>query len=172
MSEGKKRVVRPNLGGALRPQAETPRRHFLFADVTPAEYEEIHQYCMDQQISISQFISDLVLKDAAKPKARRKQKVILKPAIELTLEEQEKLELLTRLYQKGSIGEFIHDVLQPNLRIRRVHTPLKTTSLRFYLSKEEHEKVMKHIATTGISARNYGAILALRAISKERKKRK
>lgn len=167
-----KRPVKPNRGGAIRPQADTPRRHFLFADVTQGEYEEIRQHCIDRHISISQFIADLVLKDAAKPRSKRKQKVILQPKIELTPEEQDKLELLTRLYQKESIGDFIRDVLQPNLQIRRVHSPLKTTSLRFYLSEQEHEKVMKHIAGTGISVRNYGAILAIRAVRKERKKQK
>jgi hypothetical protein len=172
MAPSKKRVVRPNLGGALRPQAEAPRRHFLFADVTPAESAEIQQYCLEKQISISQFIADLVLQDAAKPKSRRKQKVILKAEIELTPAEQDKLELLTRLHQKESVGQFIRDLLQPNLQIQRVHTPLKTMSLRFYLSEEEHEKVMKHITETGISARNYGAMLALRAVRKDRKKRK
>jgi hypothetical protein len=172
MTASKRRVVRANLGGTLRPQAEAPRRHFLLTDVTKAEYEEIQRYCLENQISISQFLAELVLKDAGKPKSKRKQKVILRPEIELTPEEQDKLELLARLNQKQSIGEFIRDLLQPNLQIQRVHTSLETTSLRFYLSEEEHERVMKHLSTTGISARNYGAMLALRTIRKQRKKPK
>ena len=61
MKAPKIRVVRPNLGGALRPQAETPRRHFLYTDVTREEQREIQQYCLEHKISVSQFLADLVL---------------------------------------------------------------------------------------------------------------
>ena len=172
MTAIKKRVVRPNTGGALRPQAEAPRRRFLYTDVTPAEHRKIQQYCIDNQISVSQFLADLVLEDAARPRPKRKQKVIVRAEIELTPEEQEKLELLTRLYQKESIGEFVRDLLEPNLDLQRLHAPLETTALRYYLSDEEHEKVLRHVAGKGISARNYAVMLALKAIAKNRKKRK
>lgn len=172
MAGRKKRVVRPNLGGTLRPLAEAPRHRFLYTDVTREEYDRIQQYCRDRQISISQFLADLTLKDAAKPKSKRKQKVIVNARLELTPEEQDKLELLARLHQKPSVSEYLRDILEPNLQLRSVHTPLDTTSLRFYLSEEEHEKVTKHMASKGISARNYAAMLALRAISKNRKKQK
>jgi hypothetical protein len=166
------RKKRPNFGGELRPQAETPRRRFLYTDVTSDEYHKIQQYCRDKQISISQFLADLTLKDAAKPKGKRKQKVIVNAKLELTPEEQDKLELLARLHQKQSVGEYLRDILEPNLKLRSIHTPLNTTELRFYLSDEEHEKVTRHMASKGISARNYAAMLALRAISRERKKHK
>lgn len=172
MAGRKKQTVRPNLGGTLRPLAEAPRRRFLYTDVTKDEYAKIQQYCVDNQISISQFLADLTLKDAAKSKTRRKRKVIVNAKLELTPEEQDKLELLARLHQKPSISEYVRDVLEPNLKLRSVHTPLDTTALRFYLSEEEHEKVTKHMASKGISARNYAAMLALRAISRERKKPK
>jgi hypothetical protein len=172
MAGRKKRPPRPNLGGALRPLAEAPRRRFLYTDVTSDEYQKILQYCQQNQISISQFLADITLKDATKPKPRRKKKVIVKAKLELTPEEQDRLELLARLHQKPSISEYIREVLGPNLKLRSVHTPVDTTALRFYLSEEEHEKVTKHMASKGISARNYAAMLALRTISKERKKEK
>lgn len=156
----------------MRPHADTPRRHFLLTDVTEAEYQQIQKYCTDHRISMSQFLADLALTDADKPKAKRKRKVILRPTIELTPEEEIRLELLTRLNEKESVDEFIHDILQPNLKAQRVHAPLKTVPLRFYLSKHEHQKTKKHIAATGISARNYLAMLALRAIRKSKKPRK
>jgi hypothetical protein len=172
MALNKRQNIRPNFGGALRPHAEAPRHRFLYTDVTKAEYEEIRRYCVERQISISHFLADLVLKDAAKGKSRRKQKVIVKAEIELSAEEQDKLELLTRLHQKESVGEFIREVLQPNLQVQRLHAPLETTSLRFYLSEEEHDRVTRHIGSTGISARNYAAMLALREIGKNRKKKR
>lgn len=171
MTAAKKQIIRPNLGGTLRPQAEAPRRNFLYTDVTKAEHEKIRQYCVDRQISISQFLADLVLSDASKPKPKRKQKVTVRAEFELTPEELDKLELLVRLHQKESIGEFIRDLIQPELEIQRVHTPLETISLRFYLSAEEHEKVTKHIESTGISARNYAAMLALRQLAGKGRKR-
>jgi hypothetical protein len=70
----KKSVVRPNLGGSLRPRAETPRRHFLYLDVTKEEQNKIHEYCKQKKISISQFLADIVIKDA-KSKPKRKDKL-------------------------------------------------------------------------------------------------
>lgn len=172
ITRNKKENIRPNLGGSLRPHAEAPRHRFLYTDVTTAEHEEIRQYCVERQISISQFLAELVLNDAAKSKSRRKQKVIVKAEIELSAEEQDKLELLTRLHQKESVSEFIREILQPNLQVQRLHAPLETKSLRFYLSEEEHERVTRHIGGTGISARNYAAMLALREIGKNRKKKR
>lgn len=168
----KKPVIRPNLGGTLRPQAETPRRRFLYTDVTDAERKRIVDYCKERQISVSQFLADLVLHEAAKPRSKRKQKVIVRAEIEMTPEEQGKLELLMRLHQKESVGEFLRTLLEHQLKVQRLHTPLQTRSVRFYLSNEEHEKVIQHIESTGISARNYGAMLALRKLAGKPKRRK
>jgi hypothetical protein len=174
VSAGKKQSVRPNRGGTLRPQAEAPRRHFLYTDVTQEEQQRIQQYCKEKQISVSQFFADLVLADAKKAASKRKQKqkVIVRAEFELTPEEEEKLELLTRVYQKDSIGEFIREIIQPNLEVQRLHAPLETTALRYYLSEEEHATVMKHIGNKGIAARNYAIMLALKALGKASKRRK
>lgn len=166
----KRRAVRPNLGGTLRPQAEAPRRRFLYTDVTKTEYAKIQEYCKSKQISLSQFMADLVLEDAKKPSVKRQGKVKMKLELELTPEQQDKLELLARLHQKESVDEYVLEMLEPNLKLQRVHSPLETKMLRFYLSEEEHEKVISHIEGTGISARNYAAMLALRAIRKKDKK--
>lgn len=170
MKAAKKQVVRPNLGGALRPHAETPRHHFLYTDVTREEQRAIQEYCLKHKISVSQFLADLVLEDAAKPKSKRREKVIFRVELELTPEEQDKLELLARLHQKQTVGEFIRELIQPSLLLQRTHAPLETTAVRYYLSRDEHEKVTRHIAGKGISARNYAVMLALKAIAKDRKK--
>jgi monoamine oxidase len=167
----KKSVVRPNLGGSLRPRAETPRRHFLYLDVTKEEQKKIHEYCKQKTISVSQFLADIVIKDA-KSKPKRKDKITIRAEFEVTPEEQEKLELLIRLHQKDSIGQFVSELLRPNLQVQKVHAPAETTPLRYYLSEEEHEIVTKHMASKGIATRNYGALLALKAIDKIRKKGK
>jgi hypothetical protein len=167
----KKSVVRPNLGGSLRPRAETPRRHFLYLDVTKEEQKKIHEYCKQKKISVSQFLADIVIKDA-KSKPKRKEKVTIRAEFDLTPEEQEKLELLLRLHQKDSIGQFVSELLRPTLEVQKMHAPVETTPLRYYLSEDEHEIVRKHMAGKGIAARNYGALLALKAIEKLQKKGK
>lgn len=168
----KKEVVRPNRGSSLRPRGESPRHHFLYVDVTKEEQKRIHEYCLEQKISVSQFLADLVIKDAVQSKPKRTQKVTIRAEFQLTPDEQEKLELLLRLHQKDSIGQFVHELIQPNLEVQRLHAPLETTPLRYYLSAEEHEKVTKHMASKGIAARNYGVVLALKAIAKARNKQK
>jgi hypothetical protein len=169
---GKEPVVRPNRGSSLRPRAESPRRHFLYLDVTKEEQQKIRDYCVEQKISVSQFLADLVIKDATKSKPKRREKVTIRAEFEVTPEEQEKLELLIRLHQKDSIGQFVSELLRPNLQVQKVHAPAETTPLRYYLSEEEHEIVTKHMASKGIATRNYGALLALKAIDKIRKKGK
>ncbi len=172
MGTSKKRIIRPNLGGPLRHHAETPRHQFLLTDVTEDEYQKIQRHCIERQISISQFLADLVLKDARENTPKRKQKVIVRINLELTPEEQDKLELLVRLRNKESLSELIYDLLQPSLQVQRLHSPLETKTLRYYLSEEEHEIVTRHVAAKGISARNYAAMLALREMAKGGKRRK
>jgi hypothetical protein len=169
MTEPKKRST-PSRGGWPRPQADSPRERFLWAEVTKAEHDEIQAYCRGNHISVSQFMADLLLKDASKSKAKRKQKVTLRPEIQLTRQQQAKLELLARLHQKKSVGEYILDVLEPELELQRLHAPRKTKMVRYYLSDDEHATVTNHIAESGLSATNYAAMLALRIIRKDTKR--
>ena len=171
MTTTKNRTARSKAGGWPRPQAESLRQRFLWADVTEQEHSEIQQYCRRNKTSVSQFMADLLLTDAAKSKSRRKQKVVLRPQIELTTQQNNKLELLARLNQKKSVGEYILDILEPQFELRRVHAPVKTKMLRYYLSDEERQTVTSHIAASGLSATNYAAMLALRAVRKADKKR-
>lgn len=55
-----------------------------------------------------------MLKEALKTKRRRKEKVTLE--IELTPQEYDKLELLARFHQKGSVAELVREVLEPKIR--------------------------------------------------------
>jgi hypothetical protein len=169
MSRTKKPVVRPNLGSSLRPRGETPRAHFLMTDVSHEEHEAILRHCMKKKISVSQFLADLVLQDAARPRPAGNRKVIVKVELELTPEEHEKLELLARLHQKD-IGPLVRELLQPSFDMQRLHAPLETTPIRYYLSEEEHAIATRHMAAKGISARNYTAMLAVRALAKDRRK--
>jgi hypothetical protein len=164
----KKRPVRTNRGNSLRPRAETPRRHFLYIDVMKEEQKRIQEYCSEHKISVSQFLAELMMEDALQPRPKHKQKVIVRAEFELTVEEQEKLELLLRLRQKESLGQFLHELIQPNLEMQRVRTSLEMISIRCYLSEEEHDTITKHVARKGIAVNNYGGLLAIKAIDKAR----
>lgn len=163
MRTSKKRLVRP--------QAKSVRKRFLYADVTDTEHEEIQAYCRSRQLSVSQFMADLLLKDAIQSSSTRNPKVVVRPEIQLTSQQRDKLELLARLHQKKSIGEYILDVLEPQLELQRLHAPAKTKMLRYYLSDEEHERLTSHLAETGLSPGNYAAMLALRTVRQDTKKR-
>lgn len=151
-----------------RSQGKTVRERFLYTNLTEDEYRKISRHCLENHISISQFFADLLLKDANKPKGKGQQKLTLE--IELTPAEHEKLEQLTRLHSKESIVDFVREVLEPELRIQRLHAPAKTKHVRYYFSDEEHDKVTKHMNELGKSPSNYPAILALQAIRKSAKK--
>ena len=166
----RKRVVRSNLGGVLRPRAETPRRNFLYIEVTDHERKAIQDYCVKNHVSLSQFLAELLLEDAGRP--QRTDKVILRPQLEFAPAEHEKLELLAMLHNKSSLDELIRDLLQPALDTQHIHTDRETSLVRFYLSQEEHQAVTTHIAAKRIPAGKYAAMLALKAIAKERPKKK
>ena len=152
-----------------RSQGKSVRQRFLYTNLTDEEYKQISRHCRENHISISQFFADLLLKEADKPKAKGQQKLTLE--IPLTPEEHEKLEQLTRLHRKESILDFVRQVLEPELRIQRLHAPAKTKHVRYYFSDEEHRKVTKHMNELGKSASNYPAILAREAIRKAKKER-
>ena len=171
-TETKKRPVRPNRGSSLRPRAETPRHHFLYVDVTKEEHKRIQEYCIEHKISVSQFVAERMIEDAQQAKPKQKQKVIIRAEFELTVEEQEKLELLLRLRQKKSLGQYLYELIQPNLEVQRFHTPLETIPIRCYLSEDEHETITKHVASKGIAVKNYGGLLAIKAIDKARTRHK
>jgi hypothetical protein len=171
MSGSNKRIIiRPNLGSTLRPRGQTPRKHFLTVDVTKAEQQAILNHCLQNKISLSQFLADLILEDVTKPNSDAKQKVLIKAQFKLAQPEYEKLALLARLHKKN-ISDLIHELLMPNLDLERPHAPLETMALRYYLSKAEHEVITKHIARKGFSASNYVAMLAVTFVSRPKKRK-
>ena len=150
-----------------RSQGKNVRDRFLYTNLTEEEHKKISQYCRENHISISQFFADLLLQEANKS-TKKPCKLTLE--IELTPAEHEKLEQLARLHKKESISDFVREVLEPELRIQRLHAPTKAKHVRYYFSHEEHELVTRHMRDFGKSPSNYPAILALRAIGKAAKK--
>ena len=171
MSASEKPILRPNTGNRLRLRAKTARLRFVETDVTPEEHSQILEHCLKHKISVSQFLADLILRDAASGKTR-KGPVHINAQFEFSADEYAKLELLVHLYKKENVSDLIRDLLQPHLDLQRLHVPTETKSIRFYLSDREHETVTKHIASRGITARKYVSFLALKEIAKVRKRNK
>ena len=171
MSTSEKPVTRPNAGNQLRLRGKTARQRFLETDVTAEEHKQIMEYCFDHKISVSQFLSELILADAAAAKSRKN--VVKDLNIEFSGEEYDKLELLVHVHKKKSMSELIRELLQPYLDLQKLHVPNeKARYLRLYLNDREHETVTKYIASRGTTARKYVSYLALKAIAKARKGRK
>lgn len=166
----RKRIVRPNLGGVLRPRAKTPRSNFLYIEVTEAERLAILDHCVKIRKSLSHFLAEVLLEDAGKPK--RTDKIVLRAQLGFTPAEYEKLELLAMLYGKNSLDELIRDLIQPVLDTQNIHTDRQTSFVRFYLSQEEHQSITSHIAAKNIPIGKYAAMLALKTIAKEQPRRK
>jgi hypothetical protein len=155
------------MGTTKRPDADSPRERFLYTDLTQEEYKKILRYCREKHITMSKFFADLLLKEVSKPQSAPQETVTVK--IDLTAAQHEKLELLTRLHHKESVGDYVRDILEPEFRLQRLHTRGKTKLVRYYLSDDEYEKIMKYMNASGLSVRNHPAILALRAIQKPKK---
>jgi hypothetical protein len=125
-------------------------------------------HCREKKISVSEYLAGLLAQDAAASK-NRKANVVLKLELKLTAEQYDKLDLLAYLRKNGSVEELIEDLIQPHLELQRLHAPAATKVLRLYLSKDEHERVSKHIANRGIPARKYVSFLAIKDLAKGRK---
>jgi hypothetical protein len=155
-----------------RPVTGSPRSRHLYTDVTEAEHDAIFEYCRQRGVSVSEFVANLLLKDADEAKnCTARKSVVIQPKLTLTAEQYGKLEMLMRMHQKESPEEYILGLLKPEFELRRVHAPVKTKMLRYYLSDEEHEIVMKHINDSGMSARNFAAMAVLKEIRKSGKKK-
>lgn len=165
------KVVRPNTGNRLRPRGKTVRQRFVETDVTPEEHKQILDYCLEHKISVSEFLADLILQDAAGATSR-KGTVRFSVDFELSVDDYDKLELLVHLHKKEDLGELIRALIQPSLDLQRIHVPTQTKSLRFYLSDKEHETVTRHVAKRGTTAKKYVSFLAIRAIRNNRKRSK
>lgn len=163
-------VTRPNSGGNLRGPGAKPRQHYLEAEVTADERKQIIQYCVKHKTSISEFLAELILKDAGQATAKA---VVRIRDFHLPAEEYTKLELLAHLNKRNNVSDLIRELLQPHIDLRRVFGPNdKAKSLRFYLNDEEHRKVIAYLDKRGITARKYVPFLALKAIAGSKKNQK
>ena len=159
-----KRPAYPGTGGVRRRRTQSFRTRLLLTDVTPKEKEQIIKHCLKRKISVSHYLAELALADARKSDDRGEEALTIK----LPKDQMRKLLLLARVTEKTT-EELIPELLSPRLAKKQPHGSLETETLRSYVNPEEHEAIMKHVASKGISARNYISMLALEDIAKESK---
>jgi hypothetical protein len=163
LTPAKKPPFYPGVGGVPRKKSKSHRTRVVLTDVTAKEKEIIIKHCLDHKISVSAYLADLALADAQKaPKEKHSQEFTLT----LTYEDVQKLMLLARVKQK-SAAELLTEFITRPLANKQPHGAVETENLRLYLNDEEHEIIRKHVGRTGVSARNYVALLALQDIAKQ-----
>jgi hypothetical protein len=161
--------IRPSAGNPLRKRADAPRDRYLVADFTEEEKRRVIDYCLKQKISVSQFLADVAIEDAKKPRTNPEQETI---TVKLPADKTQKLAILARLKEK-SLDELVQElILKAADEQRQPVSRLKTRNLSYYLTQKEHQLVMKHVAKTGASAKNYIATLALKTIEQGDQKKK
>jgi hypothetical protein len=153
-----------------RKRGASPRSHHMLTDLSPDQKELILDYCAEHEISISQFLADLAVKDAQESLHRRTdEEEEITVTLRIPRDQRTKLEIFAQRR-----GETIEDHISANLRSmlekQKTSFPVKTESLRYYLNTKEHDLVRKQWKKRGLSGRNFIAFLALQKVTQSRKK--
>jgi hypothetical protein len=147
-----------------RPEVGAPRRNYLVTSVTEKEKQAITEYCSRRGISVSAFLADLVLEDAKRPPNGKPENEELTVTLKLPTRDIDKMRIFARLEEK-TIEELLQELVQPGVQKRQTASALEMQTLRCWLSNEEHRTIKKYLAKHRLSARNYLALLALKAIN-------
>lgn len=138
----------------------------MISDFTPREKRQIIEYCNRKQISISKFLSDVALSEVQ----RTGKSDTVEEEITITLKfpaaKNAKLKMFAHRQEK-SLEEFVESLILPTLEKERTSITSKTTSLRYYLSPEEHRLLKSHLKARNLSARTYISYLALRVLEEQ-----
>lgn len=148
-----------------RPEAGAPRRNYLATSVTEKEKETIDEYCSRHGMSVSAFLADLALKDARRPPNSGQEEEEITVTLKLSSRDLDKMRIFARLEEK-TIEELLQALVQPGMRKRQTASALEMQTVRCWLSKQEHRTIKKYLAKHRLSARNYLALLALKAIDR------
>jgi hypothetical protein len=145
-----------------RPEVGAPRRNYLATRVTEKEKKAVEEYCSRHGISESAFLADLALKDAKRPLNSGQEKEEITLTLKLSSRDIDKMRIFARLEEK-TIEQLLQELIQPGVQKRQTASSLKMRSVRCWLSNEEHRIIKKYLAKHRLSARNYLALLILKA---------
>jgi hypothetical protein len=143
-----------------RLQTTSVRNRHLLAAVTHEEKREIIKYCTDRRIAISQFLAEIVLREARYKGKRALGRVV----IDLPYQQHAKIDYLAAA-RGATVEECIYELIQPSLDKQRAWNTPKEEILRYYLSGEEHKLVTQYMAKHNLSSRHFLGLLAKRHIA-------
>lgn len=148
-------------------KGKSARTHYMISDFTPREKRQIIEYCNRKEISISKFLADVALSAVRTGKDTAEEEITI--TLKFPAEKNAKLKMFAHRQEK-SLEEFVEGLILPTLEKERTSITAKTTSLRYYLSREEHRLVKDHLKARNLSARAYISYLALRALEERNDK--
>ena len=147
-----------------RPEIGAPRRNYLATRVTEKEKKAVEEYCFRHGMSVSAFLADLALNDAKRRSNSGQEEEEITVTLKLSSRDIDKMRIFARLEEK-TIEELLQELVQPGVQKRQTASALEMQTLRCWLSNEEHAVIKKYLAKHRLSARNYLALLALKAIN-------
>jgi hypothetical protein len=143
-------------------KGKSARTHYMISDFTPREKRQIIEHCNRKEISISKFLADVALSAVHRTgKSTPEEEITI--TLKFPAEKNAKLKMFAHRQEK-SLEEFIEGLILPTLEKERTAITSKTTSLRYYLSPEEHRLVKDHLKARNLSARAYISYLALKTL--------
>jgi hypothetical protein len=147
-----------------RPDVGAPRHNYLATRVTEKEKRAVEEYCSRHGMSVSAFLADLALNDAKRPPNSGQEQEEITVTLKLSSRDIDKIRIFARLEGK-TIEELLQEFVQPGVQKRQTASSLKLRSVRCWLSDEEHRIIKKYLEKHHLSARNYLALLILKAIN-------
>jgi hypothetical protein len=115
-------------------------------------------------MSVSAFLADLALNDAKRPSNSGQEEEEITVTLKLSSRDIDKIRIFARLEEK-TIEQLLQEFVQPGVQKRQTASSLKLRSVRCWLSDEEHRIIKKYLEKHHLSARNYLALLILKAIN-------
>jgi len=148
-----------------RPEVGAPRHNYLATRVTEKEKKAVEEYCSRHGMSVSAFLADLALNDAKRPPNCGQEQEEITVTLRLSSRDIDKIRIFARLEEK-TIEQLLQEFVQPGVQKRQTASSLKLRSVRCWLSDEEHRIIKKYLEKHHLSARNYLALLILKAINR------
>jgi hypothetical protein len=144
-------------------KGKSARTHYMISDFTPEEKRQIVAYCNKKQISISKFLAGIALAEVRRATRKGTTDEELTITLKIPADKNAKLQMFAHRQEK-TLQEFLEALILPTLEKERTSFTSTTTSLRCYLSPEEHRLLKNHLKARNLSARTYISFLALKAL--------
>lgn len=125
------------------------------------------KYCAARKIAISQFLAEIILREARYKGERAVRRVV----IDLPYQQHAKVDYLAAA-RGATVEECIYEFIQPALNKQKAWNTARQEMLRYYLSEEEHRQVVHYMAKHNLSSRHFVGLLAKRHIAHVKNGRK